>query len=113
MVAMQWSALVTVAAARGLAEPGRGLQLGSGHQGLGGHQAPGTWHLAPADLRCCLPEAESRRRNARPTSRARNVEDSGERVLVLVVVRAREALLGVLTGTRMCEEQFLHKHCTL
>ena len=110
---MQWSALVTVAAARGLAEPGRGLQLGSGHQGLGGHQAPGTWHLAPADLRCCLPEAESRRRNARPTSRARNVEDSGERVLVLVEVRAREALLGVLTGTRMCEEQFLHKHCTL
>ena len=77
------------------------------------HLGHGTWHLAPADLRCCLPEAESRRRNARPTSRARNVEDSGERVLVLVEVRAREALLGVLTGTRMCEEQLLHKHCTL
>ena len=108
MVERQGSALVTVAAARGLVEPGRGLQLGSGHQGLGGHQAPGTWHL-----RCCLPEAESRRRNARPTSRARNVEDSEERVLEEGEGEAREALLGVLTGTRMCEEQFLHKHCTL
>ena len=71
-------------------------------QEVGGHLAPGT---------CCLPEAESRRRNARPASRTRNEEDSEERVLV--EGEAREALLGVLTGTRMCEEQFLHKHHTL